>query len=294
MKLHKKRILSGLLSAALSLSLLTACGSSETAGAKSTDTLLLATTQPMYELTQRIVGDTPGFQVEAMITEQVSCLHDYTITTQQMKKIEEADAVILSGAGLEDFMSSALSGKSEEEKIDSSKGIELLDGDPHIWLDPRRYAHQGENIAEALGDMYPDYADTFLKNAQDYETELLGAYQNDWYPAAQELSCKNLITFHDGFTYFADAYGLTILAAIEEEEGSEPSASELKEIAELVEQNSIPTIFTEKNGATNAAEVISQETGAAIGVLDLGMSSDSGGYEAAMNSNLSALKAGLQ
>ena len=130
MKLHKKRILSGLLAAVLSLSLLTGCGSTETAGAKSTDTLLLATTQPMYELTQRIVGDTPGFQVEAMITEQVSCLHDYTITTQQMKKIEEADAVILSGAGLEDFMSSALSGKSERRRSTAPRALNCWTATP--------------------------------------------------------------------------------------------------------------------------------------------------------------------
>ena len=102
------------------------------------------------------------------------------------------------------------------------------------------------------------------------------------------------MTFHDGFSYFADAYGLTILAAIEEEEGAEPSAAELKEIVELTESHHIPMIFTEKNGAANAAEIVAQETGVKTGVLDLGMSGGEGSYSAVMDANLDALKAGLK
>ncbi len=286
-----KRILCCLTAAVLCL--LAGCGGAG-AETKTEGKLLLATTKPVYELTQAVLGDTEGFQVELLIQEQVSCLHDYTITTGQMKKIEQAEAVILSGAGLEDFMSSSLSGKEEGAIIDSSEGIELLEDDPHIWLDPRRYAQQGENIAAALGEKYPDYAENFQANAKAYTDEILKKYQEDWYPAAQSLSCKELVTFHDGFSYFADAYGLTILAAMEEEEGAEPSAAELKEVMELTKEHGLPMIFAEKNGAANAAEIVSQETGAKLGILNLGMSSDSGDYVQVMDEDIDALKAGLQ
>ena len=288
-----KRLFCCLLAAFTLLSVLSGCGNSnaETAGG---DTLLLATTQPVYELTEQIIAGAEDITVQALIQDQVSCLHDYTITTDQMKKIERADLVILSGAGLEDFMSSSLSGKDASDVIDSSEGIALLGDDPHIWLDPQRYVQQGENITKALSERYPDQADLFQKNMQAYEDTLLGEYQNNWYPAAQSLSCKELITFHDGFAYFADAYGLTILAAIEEEEGAEPSAAELKEIVELTESHHIPMIFTEKNGATNAAEIVAQETGVKTGVLDLGMSGGESSYAAVMDANLDALKAGLK
>lgn len=288
-----KRLFCCLLAAVMALAMLSGCGSTENSG-DSGDTLLLATTQPMYELTQKIIAGATGITVQALIQDQVSCLHDYTITTDQMKKIERADLVILSGAGLEDFMSSSLSGKDAADVIDSSEGIELLGDDPHIWLDPRRYVQQGENIVEALSERYPDQAELFQQNMQAYADALLGEYQNNWYPAAQSLSCKELITFHDGFSYFADAYDLTILAAIEEEEGAEPSAAELKEIVELTESHHIPMIFTEKNGAANAAEIVAQETGVKTGVLDLGMSGGEGSYAAVMDANLDALKAGLK
>ena len=288
-----KRLFCCLLAASMLLSVLSGCGNS-TAETDSGDTLLLATTQPMYELTEQIIAGATGITVQPLIQDQVSCLHDYTITTDQMKKIERADLVILSGAGLENFMASSLSGKDTADVIDSSEGIELLSDDPHIWLDPRRYVQQGENITKALSERYPEQADLFEKNMTAYEDMLLEQYQNNWYPAAQSLSCKELITFHDGFAYFADAYGLTILAAIEEEEGAEPSAAELKEIVELTEAHKIPMIFTEKNGATNAAEIVAQETGVKTGVLDLGMSGGENSYASVMDANLEALKAGLK
>ena len=288
-----KRLFCCLLAASMLLSVLSGCGNS-TAETDSGDTLLLATTQPMYELTEQIIAGAAGITVQPLIQDQVSCLHDYTITTDQMKKIERADLVILSGAGLEDFMASSLSGKDTADVIDSSEGIVLLGDDPHIWLDPRRYVQQGENITKALSARYPEQADLFEKNMAAYENMLLEQYQNNWYPAAQSLSCKELITFHDGFAYFADAYGLTILAAIEEEEGAEPSAAELKKIVELTETHKIPMIFTEKNGATNAAEIVAQETGVKTGVLDLGMSGGENSYASVMDVNLEALKAGLK
>ncbi len=288
-----KRLFCCLLAAVMALSMLSGCGSSANSEA-SGDDLLLATTQPMYELTQEIIAGATGITVEALIQDQVSCLHDYTITTDQMKKIERSEMVILSGAGLEDFMASSLSGKDAADVIDSSEGVDLLDDDPHIWLDPRRYVQQGENITKALSERYPDQAELFQKNMQAYEETLLDRYRNNWYPAAQALSCKELITFHDGFAYFADAYGLTILAAIEEEEGAEPSAAELKEIVALTESRQIPMIFTEKNGAANAAEIVAQETGVKTGVLDLGMSGGEDSYAAVMDANLEALKAGLE
>ncbi len=288
-----KRLFCCLLAAVMALSMLSGCGSSANSEA-SGDDLLLATTQPMYELTQEIIAGATGITVEALIQDQVSCLHDYTITTDQMKKIERSELVILSGAGLEDFMASSLSGKDAADVIDSSEGVGLLDDDPHIWLDPRRYVQQGENITKALSERYPDQAELFQKNMQAYEETLLDRYRNNWYPAAQALSCKELITFHDGFAYFADAYGLTILAAIEEEEGAEPSAAELKEIVALTESHQIPMIFTEKNGAANAAEIVAQETGVKTGVLDLGMSGGEDSYAAVMDANLEALKAGLE
>ena len=68
---------------------------------------IAATTLPVYDFTCRITAGS-GLTVERLITEEVSCLHDYTLTVGQMKAIEGADVVVLSGAGLEEFLDEAV------------------------------------------------------------------------------------------------------------------------------------------------------------------------------------------
>jgi ABC-type Zn uptake system ZnuABC Zn-binding protein ZnuA len=105
------------------------------------------------------------------------------------------------------------------------------------------------------------------------------------------LHSRNLVTFHDGFSYLAQAFDLEILHAIEEESGSEASASELIEIINLIEANNIRTIFTESNGSVSAADIISKETNVAVKELDMCMGSRS--YFDAMYHNIDTLKEAL-
>ena len=90
----------------------------------------------------------------------------------------------------------------------------------------------------------------------------------------------------------ADAFGLTILHAIEEESGSEASAAELIEIAQLVNDNNMHCIFTERNGSTSAAQIISRETDATIYELDMAMSEHD--YFSAMYHNIDTLREALE
>ena len=85
---------------------------------------IAATTLPVYEFSVALCAGT-GLTVSRLVTENVSCLHDYTLTVRQMKAIEAADVVILSGAGLEEFLADALGSAAV---IDASEGIELLEG----------------------------------------------------------------------------------------------------------------------------------------------------------------------
>ena len=96
---------------------------------------------------------------------------------------------------------------------------------------------------------------------------------NDLFDSArrQEVDFSGLITFHDGFQYFAAAYDLPLLASIEEEAGSEASAKEIVEITDLVKEKGIPVIFTEVNGSDATAQAIHRETGCAVAQLTMVM-----------------------
>lgn len=280
-----------ILTFAAALALLAGCGKSAPEDDRTLH--ILATTYPVYLFTTAVVGDTEGVVVELLVNSQTSCLHDYTLTVKDMKAIERADIIIMNGAGLEDFMADALA-QSDANVIDCSEGVTLLptlehaghDGhdheeeyDPHYWMDPQAASDMLYTISVGLAPFLQIQDET----AKDLFDTLL----------EQKLSgSPPFITFHDGFQYFADAYGLDLLKAIEEEEGATASAAEIKEIVALIEEHHIPAIFVEKNGSRKTADVIARETGCKVFELDMLMSGGGEGlqpYIDAMESNFTTI-----
>ena len=265
---------------------------------------IAATTLPVYTFTQALCQNT-GLTVERLISEPVSCLHDYFLKVEQVQHAEAAEIIVISGAGLEDFMTDILLDKSV---IDASAGIPLLCGeedhgdhghdddhhshaqDPHIWLSPNNAMIMAQNICEGLCRQYPQYETTFSENLSEL-LQQLSALSDYGHQALGNLQYRDMITFHDGFAYFADAFDLTVLAAVEEESGSEASAKELIALIQLVRAHQLPAVFTEINGSPSAASVISSETGAKIYSLDMAMASDS--YFTAMYHNIDTIQEAL-
>ena len=260
---------------------------------------IAATTLPVYEFTSRLCEGT-GLKVTRLITESVSCLHDYSLSVRQVRAVESADTVVVSGAGLEEFMHDLLSGRNV---IDASTGIPLLgcehdheddhhhhEADSHIWLSPENAKIMCANICAGLEEKYPQYASVFRTNLAKLtaDIQILEDYGKQ---QLSSLSCRELITFHDGFAYFAQSFDLHILAAVEEESGSEASARELKELIGIIESHDLPAIFTEKSGSVSAAGIISRETGVAVFDLDMAMAGSS--WFDAMYHNIDTIKEAL-
>lgn len=256
---------------------------------------VVATTLPVYEFSERICEGT-DIAVTRLITENVSCLHDYTLQVRQMQAIEQAKVVVLSGAGLEDFLTDALSGAVST--IDASYGVNLFadketghDHDPHIWLSPVNAKVMAKNIADGLSTHFPEESARISANLASLLADL-DALESYGKTQLENLSTRELITFHDGFGYFAQAFDLTILEAVEEESGSEASAAELAELVTLVTSRNLPAVFTEINGSDAAASVLATETGCKIFTLDMAMSGNS--YLNAMYHNIDILWEALQ
>ncbi len=265
---------------------------------------IAATTMPVWEFTSRLCEGTE-LTVTRLVTESVSCLHDYSLNVRQVRAAEAADVIVISGAGLEEFMEDLLTGR---DVIDSSAGIEILkctdehhhdhdheghahEVDSHIWLSPENAKIMAENICAGLSRQYPSYADTFSANLEVLLADLDALYVYGQ-RALEELSCREIITFHDGFSYLAACYDLHILRAVEEESGAEASAAELKEMIGIVREHDLPAIFIETNGSVSAARIIAAETGAAVYSLDMAMAGDS--WFEAMHHNIDTLKEALE
>lgn len=247
-----------------------------------------ATTAPVAEFAEALLEGT-DIPVTRLITDSVSCLHDYSLSVRQMEAAAGCDVLAISGAGLEDFMDDVIA--QAPRVIDCAADVALLGDDPHIWLDPSRAATMAANLAAGLSDVYPDQADAIADNLTAL-TQKLTDLRAAGEAALADLSTRELITFHDGFAYLADAFDLTILAAIEEEAGAEASAADLTEIIALVQDHRLPAVFTEANGSDAAASVIEAETGVPHFALDLGFGDRD--YFEAMDYNFTTLKEALQ
>ena len=261
---------------------------------------IVATTLPVYDFTVRICSGT-DLKVSRLISEDIACLHDYSLQVSQMQALESAEVILSSGAGLEDFL------EDVKEKIpdivDLSAGIPLLCEedhhhhddqdctDPHYWLSPIYSKIMTANICETLTTIYPEYKDTFKDNLDNLNVEF---DKLESYAVSQlkDLSNRKLITLHDGFSYMAAAFDLEIIHCVAEESGSEASAQELIALSNLVKNHAIPAIFTEKNGSTSAATIVAGQTHIEIYALDMAMSGNS--YFDAMYHNINTLKEALE
>ena len=252
---------------------------------------ILVTTAPVAQIVGAITAGT-DLTVATLISEPVSCVHDYALSVDQMRAVEQAKHIVISGAGLEEFMADVLTSRAV---IDASEGLALLPGeegesDPHTWLAPENMIAMTRTVEAALAAEYPQHAALFAENA-DIWCEKLDELQSYGEQHLADLSCRRLVTFHDGFAYFAKAFDLEIAASMEIEAGSEPSARELEEIISLLQDQNIPAVFTEINGTADAAELVSRETGCAVFSLDTAISSVN--YLSAMTQNIDTIKEAL-
>ena len=267
---------------------------------------------PMYILTQNVAAGIDGVTVQNMAEQNVGCLHDYQLQTRDMVTLEGADALVINGGGMEQFMDKVLTLRADLPVIDASEGIAMFPSDEthdhdahahdehdelynaHVWLDPSRAIKQVQNIANGLAEADPAHAAAYQENAAGY-IERLTALDGELKAQLAPFAGADIITFHEAFAYFADAYGLHVAGVIANEPGEEPSTRDIADTCDLVTTLGIRTLFVEPQYPQKAAETIARETGASIYTLDPCVSGDGTkeSYETIMRENARVLTEAL-
>ena len=280
----------------LSVALLGCGGSDKPAEKKTAEPFRIVTSfYPMYVATINITDGVDGVEVYNMTKPQTGCLHDYQLMTEDMKTLEKADAFVINGAGMEDFMDKVTEQQKKLKVIDASRGIALIhdeEGDnPHVWLSVTDAITQVRNIVDQLKEADPTHAAAYEKNAAAY-IEKLTSLKSEMHAALDTVPHKDIVTFHEAFPYFAKEFNLNIIGVVEREPGTEPTPTELQETIEQV--NALPTkvLFTEPQYSPAAAETIARETGAKIYTLDPVVTGEA--TPAAKNAYIDTMKKNMQ
>ena len=118
-----------------------------------------------------------------------------------------------------------------------------------------------------LTQSLPQHADAIAANRDAYAARL-AALDTELTAALTALPHKDIITFHEAFPYFAEAYGLHVAAVVNRDPDDALSPRALAELCKLVQSLGVPPLFTEPQYEDKAAQTIARETGASIHTLD--------------------------
>lgn len=286
----------------LSSVLMASCG--EAQKTEDSEINVTASFYPIYILAENVIGNTEGINLQNMAQPQTGCLHDYQLSTGDMKKLDTTDIFLINGGGMESFLDNALELFPQLNIVDTSKGTVSLENDghdheeegedehshnheenSHFWILPQNAAVQAENICEALSEVCPDKADEFRRNTDNFIESLNGIETFDG-------NGMKVCIFNEAFAYLHLSYGLDVRLCVEMDENQTPSAKEMAEIITTVKEENISLLIAADDASKAIADTVARETDAKVVVLDPVLTGDFSpeSYAEALNENARILK----
>jgi zinc transport system substrate-binding protein len=261
---------------------------------------IVASFYPMYIMALNVAKDVPGVAVTNLTPPLTGCLHDYSLTADDMKKLADARVFIANGAGMESFLDQVVAQYPQIRTVRLADGIPLIRGEgsgednPHVWVSISLAITEVGNLGREMESIDPSHADLYRKNTAAYVSKLEMLRQRMKTELAPYMGRK-IIVFHEAFPYFAKEFALVIGAVVQREPGSEPSARELARTVDSVRKEGIKVLFSEPQYPAASADTISRETGDRVYVLDPAVTGpdDPDAYIRIMENNLEVLKTAL-
>jgi zinc transport system substrate-binding protein len=220
--------------------------------------------------------------------------HDVELSVRDVERVRDADLILYLGEGFQPALEDAAAGR--DSAVDLLVGLDLREGeegedarDPHVWLDPVRFAEMAERIGAELG------SESRARRLASQLRELDAEYR----AGLADCERDELVTAHDAFGYLGERYGLEVIPITGISPEAEPNPQDLEEIAELVRERGVTTVFVEPLLSPEIGETVAREAGAETDVLDPleGLTEaelDRGeSYFTVMRANLEALREGL-
>ena len=257
------------LAAALASTLIVACAADP--GPSGGELRVVATTTQVGAAAQEVGGDAIALTV--LLAPGVEA-HDFELRPEQGAALEQADVILVSGAGLEDWLADTIAAIGAEDRVrDLSEGVPLRTDeatgavDPHYWLSAPNAVTMVENVRSALTDADPDGADGYGDRAAAMIERLESADAEvraliDEVPVGE----RGIVTDHDALGYFIDEYGLRFVGSVfpSLDVSAEPSAQEIEELVALIREEGVTAIFTESSIDPRLAEAVAAETDARL------------------------------
>ncbi len=219
---------------------------------------------------------------------QTGCLHDYQLTTEDMKLLSKADVFIINGGGMEEFLDDVISDYPNLKVVDASQGIEKVEDNAHMWMSVNDYMKQVDNIAKGLSGIDNANADIYRGNAAIYNSKLEQIRRE----IPESYQGSKVVLFSEAYEYLARDYGMEVESVLDLDEEKNISAKEVSETVDVIKQNNIPLIIAERQYGEKMAQLVKNDTGVKVVYLDtiIRGNYDKDSYINAMRSNIELLR----
>lgn len=235
----------------VAMAALAGCGDNEDA-----EVDVVATTEVAADIVRGVAG--PDAEVDTLLPAGASP-HDFALSAKDRAGLEDADAVVAWGAGLE-------AGLPLDDL--AAKPLELAAGqeDPHVWMNPAFIARALPRVADRLAEADPGGASAYRRRAGELAGRLTALDRE----VARVMSRvpgprRKLVTSHDSLGHFAERYGLAFVGApFGRAPEASPSAERVSDLIERVERERVPAVFAEDTDDPEVLEGIAREAGVEV------------------------------
>ena len=281
--------------------------------------LVMTSCNPVYLATVNVVGDVPGVSVQNLSQPTTGCLHDYTLTTEDMKNLSAADVLVVNGGGMEGYLDDVVKAypdlpiidtfemveedypviieeEVEDEEEESNHGIESEEhhhdsgANSHIWMSEKIYSGQVKAIAEGLSVLDTGNAGVYADNADKFISIMDS--QIDGQGLDEQLSGVSVAVLHEAFAYTAQSLNANVVATMDLDEERQVSAGEVSDFIHAINENDVQVVFAEYDYGHAMGELITEQTDAKVVYLETLVHGDYSGldYITVLNKNYSMIK----
>ena len=294
--------------------------------------VITASFYPVYIAALNVAGDIDGVEVRNLTQPQTGCLHDYQLTTEDMKAMADSDVLLINGGGIESFVSKVaktypklsiinlsasfaeLPEEDEEEEDHDHEDSAHEDADhedadhdhdhdhgeqnSHFWMDIELYRKEVESMEEGLSIRDHVHADQYKKNAEAY-LKKLESLQSEEAELKAALSGKKVVVFHEAFLYLAEDLDMQVTMTMDLDEERQVSAGEVRQVLDALALSDDKIIFAERTYGEEMGDRMTEEASATVIYLDPltrpkdGQESEQDGYLLAMQENFDQIRTTL-
>jgi zinc transport system substrate-binding protein len=200
--------------------------------------------------------------------------HTYEPRPQQMQELSQAQLYLMVGSPMEfelTWMDKIRAMNPQMKVVNTSQGIEFItsqgesSGDPHVWVSPKNARIMVENTYQALVEVDPDNQKYYQENRDQYLEEL-DQLDHNLTRSLQKVKSKKILVYHPAWAYLCRDYGLEQISI--EKEGKEPTSQDLAQLVDQARQDNITLVFVSPQYNQRNAQVIADEIGAELVVVD--------------------------